>query len=297
MLKSLMSFRKATILALAIVGLVLPAASPAAPTCAPIRVMTYNIRLDLESDGVNRWSNRRGQFIGQIRLMHPAILGLQEVVAGQKTDLENGLPDYTFLGVARDDGKSAGEFSNLAVDRNVFRVQSSGTFWLSPTPNLPSKGWDAAYRRIATWAHLVRKSDGTKFLALNTHMDNEGQTARLESARQIVRGLAASRKPGEAVLMTGDLNTEPGTPPLQELTAGKLGLRDARMVSKTVPVGPEGTWNDFQALPKESARIDFVLVGPTIEVDQYGVLAWHGEGNRTASDHFAVVADLDPCRN
>lgn len=259
--------------------------------------MTYNIRLDLDSDGVNRWSNRREQFIGQIRLMRPAILGLQEVVAGQKADLERAMPGYTFLGVARDDGKSAGEFSNLAVDRNVFQVRSSGTFWLSPTPNVPSKGWDAAYRRIATWAHLSRKSDGNRFLALNTHLDNEGQTARLESARQIIRWLATNRKPGEKVLVTGDLNTEPGTPPLQELTSPGLGLRDAAMISKTPAVGPAGTWNDFQALPKESARIDFVLVDPVIEVEQYGVLAWHGQGNRTASDHFPVVADLDACRN
>jgi len=259
--------------------------------------MTYNIRLDLDSDGVNRWSNRREQFIGQIRLMRPAILGLQEVVAGQKADLERAMPEYTFLGVARDDGKSAGEFSNLAVDHSVFQVRSSGTFWLSPTPNVPSKGWDAAYRRIATWAHLSRKSDGKRFLALNTHLDNEGQIARLESARQIVRWLAANRKPGEKVLVTGDLNTEPGTPPLQELTSPDLGLRDAAFISKTPTIGPVGTWNDFQALPRESARIDFVLVDPVIEVEQYGVLAWHGQGNRTASDHFPVVADLDACRN
>ena len=46
--------------------------------------MSYNIRLDLESDGINRWSNRREQFVGQVRLIQPAILGLQEVVPGQK---------------------------------------------------------------------------------------------------------------------------------------------------------------------------------------------------------------------
>ena len=85
-------------------------AAPPKETCAPLRVMTYNIRLDLESDGPNRWSERREQFIGQVRLMHPGILGLQEVVPGQKADLERSMPGYVFLGVARDDGKSKGEF-------------------------------------------------------------------------------------------------------------------------------------------------------------------------------------------
>ncbi|MCH8615841.1 endonuclease/exonuclease/phosphatase family protein [Sphingomonas sp. SM33] len=275
----------------------LAASSPAPATCPPMRVMTYNIRLDLESDGVNRWSNRRDQFIGQIGLMRPAILGLQEVVPGQRADLEKAFPNYSVLGTAREPGPS-GESANLAFDRNVFSLKTSGTFWLSPTPNVPSKGWDAAYSRVATWAHLVRKSDGRKFLALNTHMDNEGQQARLEGARQITRWLAANRQPGEAVLVTGDMNTEPNTPPLQELTSAKLGLRDSRVVSRTPPVGPDGTWNDFNALPlpKDRMRIDFVLVDPKIEVERYGVLAWHFDDNRVASDHFPVVADLDACR-
>lgn len=278
-----------------IAALTIGARAPAAPSCAPLRVMTYNIRLALDADGPNRWEARRDQFAGQVRLMHPAILGLQEVVAAQKADLERALPDYTFLGVARDDGRSAGEFSNLAIDRAVFRIGASGTFWLSPTPAVPSKGWDADYIRIATWTHLVRRSDGHRFLALNTHLDNEGKTARLEGAREILAWLVANRAAGESVVMTGDFNSEPGSPPYLALTSSALGLRDARKVSRTPAIGPEGTFNDFQALPKDSPRIDYVLVDPKVEVERYAVLAWHGEGNRVASDHFPVVADVTAC--
>jgi endonuclease/exonuclease/phosphatase family metal-dependent hydrolase len=270
------------------------AAAPAPTTCAPVRVMTYNIRLDLAEDGINKWTNRRDQFTGQIGLMHPAILGLQEVVPGQKADLERALPTFAFLGLPRETG---GEAANLAVDRTVFKIAKSGTFWLSPTPGVPSKGWDAAYSRVATWAHLVRRSDGKKILALNTHLDNEGQRARLEGARQIVGFLAANRGRDEAILVTGDMNTEPNTPPLRELTSARLGLRDSKLISRTAPVGPVGTWNDFHVLPaaKDQMRIDFVLVDPAIEVERYGVLAWHFEGDRVASDHFPVVADLRVC--
>lgn len=281
--------------ALAAVAVLSIGAAPAKQTCAPLRVMTYNIRLDIASDGLNRWANRRDQFIGQIALMRPAILGLQEVVAGQKADLERALPDYAFLGVARDDGKSAGEFSNVAFDRNVFRMTSSGTFWLSQTPAVPSKGWDAAYRRVATWAHLVRKSDGKRFLALNTHLDNEGRVARLEGAREIVRWLARNRASGESVIVTGDMNSEPGSPPVQELTSDLLKLRDARAVTKSPPVGPEGTFNNWVTVPAKAPRIDYVLVDPRLAVERYGVLAWHNDGGRVASDHFPVVADVDPC--
>jgi len=266
-----------------------------AQTCQPLRVMSYNIRLDLESDGINRWANRRDQFIGQIRLMQPAILGLQEVVPGQKAHLEKALPGYEFLGVARDDGRSKGEFSNLAIRRDIFRVRSSGTFWLSPTPGVPSKGWDAAYPRIATWAKLVRRSDGKRFLALNTHFDHVGQVARLQAARQIAGWLSAQRTAGESVIMTGDLNTEPGTPPIRELTQSALGLRDAHEASRTPRIGPDGTFNAFKLVPAESRRIDYVLASRPLRVENYAVLAWHGEGGRPASDHFPVVADLSPC--
>src|SRR5690242_21132659 len=101
-------------------------------TCAPLRVMTYNIRLDLEEDGINKWSERRDQFTGQIGLMHPAILGLQEVVPGQKADLQRALPNLTFLGLPRETG---GEAANLAFDHTVFRLGKTGTFWLSSTPD------------------------------------------------------------------------------------------------------------------------------------------------------------------
>lgn len=267
-------------------------AAPSPRTCPPLRVMSYNIRLDIASDGVNRWSERRDQFIGQLRLMQPAIIGLQEVVPGQKSDLEAALPGYQFLGVARDDGRAMGEYSNLAIDREVFRVQSSGTFWLSPTPAVPSKGWDAAYPRIATWAKLIRRSDGRRFLALNTHFDHEGRTARLESTRHILRWLDGRRIPGETVIVTGDLNAEPGTPPLRELTSR---FRDARVASKTPAVGPEGTFNAFTLVPAESRRIDYILVDPSVRVERYAVLAWHGERGRPASDHFPVVADVTAC--
>jgi endonuclease/exonuclease/phosphatase family metal-dependent hydrolase len=279
----------------ATMSLAAAAVEPTAPACPPIRVMTYNIRLDIESDGPNRWSERRGKLIGQIRLLQPAILGLQEVVAGQKSDLQQGLPGYAFLGVARDDGASAGEFSSVAVDLSVFTVASSGTFWLSPTPDVPSKGWDAAFPRIATWAHLVRKSDGRRFLALNTHLDNAGKIARLEGAQQIVRWLSTHRLHGESAIVTGDLNSEPGSPPVEAMTSPTLGLRDSRTASIEPLLGPTGTFNGFQALPKASRRIDYVLVDPAIEVNRYAVLAMHGEDGRVASDHFPVVADLAAC--
>jgi endonuclease/exonuclease/phosphatase family metal-dependent hydrolase len=265
-----------------------------AATCVPeqVRAMSFNIRLDLASDGDNRWERRRDFFVGQIALMRPDILGLQEVLPGQRDDLRRALPDYVILGVPRDDGKTRGEYSNLAVRRDRFRVESSGTFWLSPTPDRPSKGWDAALPRIATWAHLIDRKNGRRVLAVNSHFDHIGPIARLESARQVKRWLVKSRRPGEALLMTGDLNSEPSTAPIAALTTGTPTLRDSRVVSQAAPLGPDGSFNEFQALPAKSPRIDYIMVSDDWRVRRHATLAWHGDGGRVASDHFAVVADL-----
>ena len=252
--------------------------------------MSYNIleSYDVPAENWAKWSRRRDDMIRQLQTAQPTILGMQEVTQVQKADLEQAFPGYEFLGVAREDGQTGGESTNIAVDRAFFDVHSSGTFWLSPTPDKPSKGWDAAYTRIATWAHLVRRSDGRRFLVLNTHLDSNGRQARLEGARVIGNWLTANRQTGELVIMTGDLNSGNTGQPVTLLTSSAVGLRDARPIAKSKPFGPEGTYEGRW-------RIDFVLVDPGIEVENYSVIAQHRKGGGVISDHFPVIADVSAC--
>ena len=48
-----------------------------------IKAMTYNIRLNVDSDGINSWVNRKDYFLSQIQFYDPDVLGLQEVTPGQ----------------------------------------------------------------------------------------------------------------------------------------------------------------------------------------------------------------------
>ena len=260
------------------------------PSCAPFRVISYNIleSYDVPAEKWAKWSLRREDFIRQLRSAKPAIVGMQEVTGVQKADLQQALPGYTFLGVAREDGHTGGESTNVAVNRAVFDVRSSGTFWLSPTPEVPSKGWDAGYKRIATWAHLVRRSDERRFLVLNTHLDSNGRQARLEGARQIGAWLTANRKPGELAIMTGDFNSGDAGPVVRLLTSPPVGLRDSRKITKSPPFGPQATYDG-------KSRIDFVLVDPGIEVQHYSVLSARGHRGQVLSDHLPVVADVTAC--
>ena len=139
-------------LLVAALSFLVPAASAREP--APFRVMTYNIRLNLASDGANAWPHRRAWVASQIEWLRPDLFGLQEVTPDQRADIGADLPNYRFIGGGRDDGRDKGEASPLAFDPKKFELLDSGMFWLSPTPTIPSKGWDAAYNRIVTWARL-----------------------------------------------------------------------------------------------------------------------------------------------
>lgn len=264
--------------------------------CAPsILAMTYNIRLDIASDGAADWAHRKDFLISQIAFLRPDILSMQEVLPNQRLDLEQAFPDYVFVGGGRDDGKLAGEASPLAIKRQLFTIEKQGTFWLSPTPDIPSLGWDAAYKRVVTWARLKRASDGQPLLVLSTHWDNEGKGARKASAALILRWIKANIGRHDRLILLGDFNAEVDEPSIAALLNDRLGLADSRSVASEGSVGPQISFNGFDAFPKSGGVIDHIFVGPGITVRRHSVIAQHIDG-RVASDHFPVAALLDVCR-
>jgi endonuclease/exonuclease/phosphatase family metal-dependent hydrolase len=259
-----------------------------ATACAePITVMSYNIRYDTASDGVNQWSNRKDRVAALIRRNRPDLVGLQEALRTQLDDLLARLPDYDVYGVGRDDGKTKGEYSALFVRRTRFEVRASDTFWLSETPAVAgSKGWDALLPRVATWARLHDRTTGREFLFLNTHFDHRGVQARSQSAAAIKAHLttvhAATPLP---IVMTGDLNVEPTSEAFLALTAGGL-LRDARPTGNTQP-----TSLGFEASSARVSIIDYVLHNAGFTADSFKVITDH-DGRYFPSDHLPVVARM-----
>jgi endonuclease/exonuclease/phosphatase family metal-dependent hydrolase len=272
------------------------ARAASADASLPLRLMTYNIRLDLASDGANAWANRRQWVAAQVLWLRPDIFGLQEVLPNQKADLITDLPQYRLFGGGRD-GKEKGEASPVGYDTQRFDFLEGGVFWLSPTPEVPSRAWDAAYPRIVTWARLKIRDSQQVALAINTHWDHIGIIARRQSAAQIVRWIEANARHCDSVLLFGDFNSEINSVQMRTITQSPLALRDARAVSKSAPFGPRGTFNNFETSPTESRAIDHILLGGGVDVERYAVFSQAIEG-RVPSDHFPVLVDLSitPCR-
>jgi len=280
------------ILALAAMLLALPAA--AKERADHYEAMTYNIRLDIASDGDNAWPHRRSALTGLVAYYAPDLVGMQEVLLNQKQAVEADLPAYQFVGVARDDGKDKGEFSPLGFRRDRFALVTSGTFWLSPTPGTPSKGWDAALPRIASWARLKDKASLRMLLVVNTHFDHIGTTARIESAKQIRRWIGDNRKTGETVVLMGDFNspaTSPAHSAIVDDAPGQIALHDTLAISRTPHFGPLGTFTGFKIGQLDPSPIDHIFVGEGVTVLRHATLTQQ-TGGRLPSDHYPVLADL-----
>jgi endonuclease/exonuclease/phosphatase family metal-dependent hydrolase len=276
--------------------------SSSAPTAAiaapPLRVMSFNLRYDTPNDSANAWPNRKDWVAGLIRFHGADVVGVQEALAHMLTDLDARLPGFARVGVGRTDGRARGEFSAIFYRSDRLALLDSGTFWLSPTPEVAgSKGWDAAIERVATWARFRDRLTGCSHLQLNTHFDHIGEAARQESARLIRRRLAQLAD-GLPIVMTGDLNSTPTSASYRILTRDTVPgatppLADAMLTSRSGHYGPTSSWTAFRAI-EPGRRIDYVLVSAPVTVSAHGILpdSWNG---RFPSDHLPVLAALAPC--
>lgn len=253
-------------------------------------VASYNIRYQNPED-VTRgdgWETRRPQVTGLILFHEFDVFGLQEVTAAQMQDLTSGLGDFAHIGVGREDGKEAGEYSPVFWRKSRFALVDSGTFWLSPTPDQVSRGWDALYSRICTWAKLRDQQTGVVLHFWNTHFDHRGVEARKHAAALLLERMKPVLELREPIILLGDFNSTPDTEAYATLIGG---LNDSIKLSVTPAYGPAGSTNRFDYNGEFVHRIDHIFLSHGIKVLKHGTLT-DSYDHRFPSDHFPVVARL-----
>lgn len=229
----------------------------------PLLVMTFNMRVDVKSDGLNQWDARKDSVGIFLQNIGPDLIGAQEVLKHQLDDLLERLPGYRYVGVGRADGKEAGEYAPILYRTDRVELVESGHFWLSETPTVPgSKGWDAACERVATWAIFKDKENGKLFYMLNTHLDHKGALAR-ENSVEMIRREAQKYFGKYPVVVTGDFNLPPTSEVMEKLTdPTEPGfLFDSYLWSFMGSEGEEWTYHGFGTVPMEKRqRLDYILV-------------------------------------
>ncbi|AXE18529.1 endonuclease [Runella rosea] len=253
----------------------------------PIVVATYNVRYNTPNDGVNAWPNRKEEVKALIRYHEFDIFGTQEGLRGQLDDIAE-LQEFTFFGAGRDDGQKAGEHSAIFYKKDRFKVLQSGNFWLSQTPDKPSKGWDATCcNRICSWVKFKDATTKKEFYFFSVHFDHQGVEARRQSGKLMVQKIKEIAKDAPTICV-GDFNSTPETEQIIEM---QTLLSDAKKVSAMAPYGPEGTFNSFKFDAPMKNRIDYIFASKQISVLKYGVLT-DAKEQRYPSDHQPVVAKV-----
>ncbi len=249
-----------------------------------LNVMSYNIRYNNSADSLNAWPNRREWAASLIKFYDTDILCIQEGLADQVDYLKTAT-GFSMEGVGRDDGQRMGEFTAIYYNPVRFVKRAAGNFWLSETPDIPSKGWDAAITRICTWIRLYDKVRKQEFYVFNTHYDHMGAVARYNSSLllQAQIPLIAGELP---VILTGDLNVTPETGAVGLI---KTFLKDAREVSKEPAYGPVGSFNGFKFNAPLKERIDYIFTSKHFSVLKFGILS-DSKDQRYPSDHLPVLA-------
>ena len=294
-------------------GEVAPLKQRRAAKAPAVRVMTYNIRNSANDKKTeNAWKLRREDFANAVRSENPDVIGFQEVLPDQRKWLEERFPDYFFSGEGRNADRVRGESSPVAFRKSRFDLVRTGTFWLSETPDVPgSKGWDAMFPRVCTYAVLRDKATGRTFSFANTHTDHRGRVAREKGMLLAIERMKKFGK-GAPVVFTGDHNCLEYEAPA--VAVSKV-LKDAMYLSKTTP---EGAWRTFnywhwnekeltiaeamkrdvrsRSIPGDDSdmkRIDYIYVSPGTEVLDYRTIPATRPGMRLyPSDHFPTVATL-----
>ena len=269
-----------------LIGTILAAATiPATAADAPLRIMSFNIRLPAESDGVDYWETRKPLAVRMLREQQPDVIGLQELVKAQADYLARELPQYAWFGRGRE-ADGGGEHMGVFYRKDRLKVIESGDFWLSDTPDVAgSITWGHPHPRMVTWALFEQRSDGRRFYLFNTHLPyrDEDEAARLKGAQAIARRLATL--PDDVpVVLTGDFNTTPDSD-AHAVLAGIL--QDAWTTAPRVE-GIDATFHGFTG--KADRRIDWIFVrGAQLESITSVTTRWN---NRYPSDHFPLVATL-----
>lgn len=254
----------------------------------PVELITYNIRMNTPDDGEHAWYYRKDNVAALFRFHRADIFCIQEALPEQMDDLEEALPEFTYEGVGRDDGRREGEFSAVFYKQNRFKKLDGGTFWLSETPETCSFGWDAVCRRICSWVKLEDLVTGKVFCVFNTHFDHRGEVARMESAHLILQKIEEIADDIGTVVLCGDFNLSPDSGPISMIQSR---LQDAFQVSVQPPYGSVATFRGFTYDDSPGDRIDYVFVSGDLKVLRYGGLT--DSRNRSFfSDHLPVLVTL-----
>ena len=247
--------------------------------------MTFNIRYDNPNDGDNWWEYRKDEVVKLLKYYNAEFIGLQEVMPNQREFVSNNLKTYAHIGHGRDGLNTISESIPIFYKKDKFDLVKSDIFWLSETPDIPSKGWDAALNRIVVYGAFESLTDGDTVHIFNCHFDHRGKEAREKSAELIIQYMKTNDLLNERVIVMGDFNSLPTDKPINILSQY---LVDSYHEKSDNVYGPVGTFNQFDVERVLTQRIDYIF-SRNVDVKTYRSIDDKRKNNLYPSDHLPVL--------
>lgn len=249
-----------------------------------IRIMSFNIRFgDL---GNLSAEDRFDDVETVIEKGHPDSIGLQEATPEWMGYLTENLEEYTYVGVGRDDGVNTGEYAAIFYLKDKYTAIDSGTFWLSDTPDVPSKGWGADCYRICTWVILENNETKETYVHMNSHFDFANEDVKYNSAKMINE--KAKEFVGMPVVFTADMNFSEDSVYYNSFVDEGVFLNTKDVAEDTMDYL---TYHDRMPLTHTDSVIDYIMINDKFDAEVYRVVTAATEGHY-ASDHFPLYADI-----
>ena len=276
--------------------------NPMPSTGLNLNVMSFNIRRGTAKDGKNHWRFRRNRVCELLNYYRPDVLGLQEALNFQISEIRTMLPGYEKAGIGNLGGSKV-LHNAIFFNAACFRLSEQGTFWFSDTPDIPgSKGWGNIMPRTCTWARLIEKDSEQAFYFYNVHLDHISQRSRKNSVVLLTQFIHKRSSPDPFVL-TGDFNAREKSAPIQYLK-GKIPLR---IKTKGFVSNPEPLMDTFRVrYPNDRHiatfhgyrrlffrfKLDYIFVPSSVLVQDAKIIhpLWK---KYYPSDHFPLFTHID----
>ena len=245
-------------------------------------VMTLNLRFGFADDGPNDWKYRQNHVLELFRAERPHFIATQESNHFQTEFLSENLTDYEYIGKRT---PAPGFWQdNILFFRRPVRCVNQTHFFLSETPQFPSRSFGSRYPRQATLG--LFSVHGNEVICMNTHLDFE-QPAQVGACRVMSEQLSFFPLHIPTVLM-GDFNATPQSTCYRFLTGDGEESSLVQPFLETFEKPYPSTFHRFTGKPV-AGYIDWILFRGDLTLRQCHVLN-QPQKKPYVSDHFPVTA-------
>ncbi len=250
-----------------------------------MKLLNFNLRCADDPNG-HSIGERGFRIIDLIYDYDADICGFQEGYHNWERELKPLDQDFDHYYLYADTNQ---EFIGMWWRKDRYELVDTDHFWLSPTPDHPSKGWDGGFGipRICVRVSLRELKSGKVIHYYNSHFDGSDISAR-ESAQLIIHK-AEELGRGEAVFCSADFNMTTYSPGWYSM---RTFFKDVR--EEIAPENKQGTLCIYKEIGEDMHKlIDFIFyTGEGVQAKSYEVITRLYDG-KFPSDHYGLIAEFD----